>query len=180
MMIMRAFLGSALALVLGLPVASQEPPAAPNAPATMQPMMDCMHMHGDGAGMPQMPMQGMSPMQGPGMMGSGMSGMPMTQGMPMMPPAQNGTAASAPMPMGCGDCACNGAAAAILGPGVGMLGLTAEQNTELDAIVARAREAALAVLTPEQRARIETQAATPGGMCGMMPARSGAETGPQP
>jgi hypothetical protein len=49
--------------------------------------------------------------------------------------------------------------AALLGRPVGPLGLTAEQTAELDAILARAREAALAVLTPEQRASLEAPAA---------------------
>ena len=83
------------------------------------------------------------------------------------------------MAMGCGECASCMGAAAILGRGAGMLGLTAEQKTELDAIVARAREAALAALTPEQRAMIETQAAAPGGMCRAVPTQSDAETAPE-
>jgi hypothetical protein len=45
--------------------------------------------------------------------------------------------------------------AALFGRPVGALGLTAEQTAELDAILARAREAAFAVLTPEQRASLE-------------------------
>lgn len=45
--------------------------------------------------------------------------------------------------------------AALLGRPVGPLGLTVEQTVELDAILARAREAALAVLTPEQRTSLE-------------------------
>ena len=49
--------------------------------------------------------------------------------------------------------------AALLGRPVGPLGLTAEQTAELDAILARAREAALAVLTPEQRASLEAPSA---------------------
>ena len=44
---------------------------------------------------------------------------------------------------------------------------------------ARAREAALAALTPEQRAMIETQAAAPGGMCRAVPTQSDAETAPE-
>jgi hypothetical protein len=49
--------------------------------------------------------------------------------------------------------------AALLGRPVGPLGLTVEQIAELDAILARAREAALAVLTPEQRASLEAPSA---------------------
>jgi hypothetical protein len=49
--------------------------------------------------------------------------------------------------------------AALLGRPVGPLGLTTEQTAELDAIMARAREAALAVLTPEQRASLESPSA---------------------
>jgi hypothetical protein len=80
--------------------------------------------------------QGTGAMEGmPGM--HGMQGMAMMggQGQPMQGPA------------------------ALLGRPVGALGLTAEQTAELDAILARAREAALAVLTPEQRASLEAPSA---------------------
>jgi hypothetical protein len=78
--------------------------------------------------------------QGSGAM-EGMQGMQGMQGMPMM--GAQGQPMQGP--------------AALLGGPVGPLGLTAEQTAELDAILARAREAALAVLTPEQRATLEAQ-----------------------
>ncbi|MGE0158573.1 MAG: hypothetical protein AB7T31_04120 [Gemmatimonadales bacterium] len=92
---------------------------------------------------PAQPMMGCMHMQAGG--GMAMQGMPMMQGM------QHGAEMQ---PAAAGD-----AASAIFGQPVGALALTAEQATELDAIVARAREAALAILTPEQRARLSTQAA---------------------
>jgi hypothetical protein len=87
-------------------------------------------------------MQGMQGMQGT----QGTQGMQGMQGMGMM----GGHGQGMPGP------------AALLGRPVGPLGLTAEQTAELDAILARAREAALAVLTPEQRASLEAPPAEAG------------------
>jgi hypothetical protein len=92
----------------------------------------------------QMPPAGETTMACPMHGMHGMTGMPGMMGM------MGGEGANATGP------------AALLGGWVGSLGLTPEQTAEVDAILARAREAALALLTPEQRASLEARSAEAG------------------
>jgi hypothetical protein len=131
-MIMRAFLGAALMLLVAASGQAQQPTEPPAAPSTM----NCM-MHS---------------MQG-------------TQGMQGMQGMQPDQAAMPSMECDCAACTARAGFAALLGKGAGALTLTSEQTTELDAILARAHEAALAVLSAEQRTALQAHAAAPGGGC---------------
>lgn len=165
MMIMRSSVAAALALVLASPVAGQEPtpPTAEPMPM-MQHMMSCMHANAS-AETPAMPMQGMPMMQGTPMMQGMMPG----QGMQGMQGAGMGVGAGgANMPMDqCPGCASQDGFAALFGRPAAGLTLTSEQRTEVDAILSRARNEALALLTAEQRTALEARHAAPGGMCMM-------------
>lgn len=144
-MIIRVLLGAALTLL----VASGGHAQQPTEPPAMQPAMDCM-MHA---------MQGMQGMQG-GMAMPAQS----APGREMNMHGMQANQAAGSMECGCAGCARAGFSA-LLGKGAGALTLTTEQTTELDAIMGRAREAALAVLTAEQRDALEAQAAAPAGGC---------------
>ena len=148
-MIMRALLGAALTVLVASAGEAQQPAEPPASPSTMDCMMHSMQgeqTQGMQAGM------GMHTQGAPGG-GMGMHGM------------QPDGAATPSMACDCAGCATRAGFAALLGGGAGALTLTNEQTSDLDAIMGRAREAALAVLTAEQRAALEAQSAGPAGGC---------------
>jgi hypothetical protein len=116
----------------------------------MESMMQQMHhmmmsMHGTGDAQMQGMMQGIPGMQG-------MSGM---QG------------AGAGAPQNCPTCAMDSGIGALLSAPTTDLGLTDDQVTRLEDVLARAREEALGALTPEQRSRVQAGMPGPTGpMCG--------------
>jgi hypothetical protein len=151
----------------------------------MQHMMSCMHAQ-SGMQMPGMMMPGMQTpeTQMPGMQTpeTQMPGMQMPGMMPGQdtgghgpPGAGADPATGASMPQSdCAECSSRSGLAALLGRPIAGLTLSTDQQAELDAIVTRARTDALAVLSAEQRAALEAQAAVPGGMCMAAPPTSAA------
>jgi hypothetical protein len=101
----------------------------------------------------------------------GMQAMPQMQGMMQGIPGMQGMSgmqgAGAGAPQNCPTCAMDSGIGALLSAPTTDLGLTDDQVTRLEDVLARAREEALGALTPEQRSRVQAGMPGPTGpMCG--------------
>ena len=149
-MITRALLGAGLTILMAATAHAQQPADPPAAPSTTScmmhsmPSMNMQHTDTPSTSMPSMDMPSMN--------------MDMQRDQAAMPTMPT-------MECDCPGCAAGAGFVALLGRGAGALTLTTEQTNELDAIMTRARQAALAALTAEQRAALEALAAAPAGGC---------------